>query len=371
MHEADLVRVSPTCLAFRPAAPSVARMLDDAHAHGISLIASECYRPIDLQTKARTGACTGGNCACAGPPGHSMHGWGKAIDFEDAKGSITNPKTASYLWLKANATRFGWNHPQWAETGPCPEAWHWEWVGDGGIEHRSSVRADVVAIVPDGDGYALCTGLSQVIARGPRPVVASSPPQNVGRLIAGAASTQSGSWTVDGLGDVRAYGEAKVLSRSGGDADPDVVGMAATPSGNGYWLVMSSGRVLSFGDAHDYGSAPAKVIGIAATSSGRGYWLATSSGHVDAFGDATPQNGAPPDTRIVGIASSPRGGFWLVSETGGVFTYGGTAFLGALTSRPRAPVVGIAATRSGYGYWLATASGGVFAFGDAPFYGTA
>ncbi len=36
-----------------------------------------------------------------------------------------------------------------------------------------------------------------------------------------------------------------------------VVGMAATPDGQGYWLVASDGGVFSFGDAGFHGSAAA------------------------------------------------------------------------------------------------------------------
>ena len=33
-----------------------------------------------------------------------------------------------------------------------------------------------------------------------------------------------------------------------------IVGMAATPDGDGYWLVASDGGIFSFGDAAFYGS---------------------------------------------------------------------------------------------------------------------
>ena len=33
-----------------------------------------------------------------------------------------------------------------------------------------------------------------------------------------------------------------------------IVGMAATPTGKGYWLVAGDGGVFTFGDAHFYGS---------------------------------------------------------------------------------------------------------------------
>jgi hypothetical protein len=36
-----------------------------------------------------------------------------------------------------------------------------------------------------------------------------------------------------------------------------IVGIASTPSGNGYWLVASDGGIFSYGDAHYFGSEPA------------------------------------------------------------------------------------------------------------------
>jgi hypothetical protein len=70
-----------------------------------------------------------------------------------------------------------------------------------------------------------------------------------------------------------------------------VVGMAATASGRGYWLVAADGGVFSFGDAHFYGSTGGlrlwqPVVGMAATASGRGYWLVAADGGVFSFGDA-------------------------------------------------------------------------------------
>jgi hypothetical protein len=364
----DLVQVAPTCLAYRPAAASIARLIKEARAQGETLYPAECYRPIETQAKDRSSACTGGNCACAGPPGHSMHGWGKAVDWKDAAGSIVTTTNRSHRWLLAHANAYGWNHPRWAKSGPCPEPWHWEWVGDGGVQHRSPVRADFEAIVPFGRGYALCTGLSEVITKGGG---ASYGPQPVTRLVVGAARSGNGLLTVDQLGNVRAYGEAKVLSRAGGDLNPNVAGIAATPSGNGYWLVTGSGSILPFGDARSFGSQGASnVIGIAATRSGNGYWLLQANGAVLGFGDAAASLGGPSGVHITAIASSARGGYWLVSDTGRVFAFNGAPYLGSLGSAPRLPVVSIAGTKSGYGYWIATADGGVFAFGDAPYYGT-
>jgi hypothetical protein len=68
----------------------------------------------------------------AAVPGTSNHGWGKAIDFRDQSGELTFD-SAGYAWLKKWASFYGWIHPKGMEQdGPVPEAWHWEWIGDGG-----------------------------------------------------------------------------------------------------------------------------------------------------------------------------------------------------------------------------------------------
>jgi LAS superfamily LD-carboxypeptidase LdcB len=63
----------------------------------------------------------------AAVPGTSRHGLGVAVDLGcggERFGSST------YRWLKANAGRFGWVHPAWAEPGGAlPEPWHWEYAG--------------------------------------------------------------------------------------------------------------------------------------------------------------------------------------------------------------------------------------------------
>ena len=57
-------------------------------------------------------------------PGTSEHGWGLAVDF---CGGIQESGSAASAWMKANAGRFGFFHPSWAEpSGNRPEPWHWE-----------------------------------------------------------------------------------------------------------------------------------------------------------------------------------------------------------------------------------------------------
>jgi hypothetical protein len=186
-----------------------------------------------------------------------------------------------------------------------------------------------------------------------------------------------------------------------------VVGMAKDQSGLGYWLVARDGGVFTFGNApylgNTYtigftglsGSRPlaAPVVGIAPTPSGQGYWLVAADGGVFTFGNApylgntytigfTGLSGSRPlAAPIVGIAPDPSGqGYWLVAADGGVFTFGNAPYLGNTYtigftglsgSRPlAAPVVGLVPTPSGQGYWLVARDGGVFSFGDASFFGS-
>ena len=182
---------------------------------------------------------------------------------------------------------------------------------------------------------------------------------------------------------VRAVGAAPALGPATGlSLNADLVGIAATPSGRGYWLVAGDGGVFTYGDARFFGSLgnlvlSRPIVGIAATPSGHGYWLVASDGGVFSFGDANfygsignpSATGAP----IVAMSATPSGhGYWLVASDGGVFSFGDASFQGAGTSfRHGASVVGIAPTHSGFGYYLLAADGGVMAFGDARFAGSA
>lgn len=112
MSPDQLIRVEGQCFTARAAAPSLARLLAASRADGVFLHSDSCYRPYERQVGSRGDACSKGRCACAGRPGGSMHGWGKAIDFRDARGSIRSTSSAGYRWLKAYGGRYGWNHPE-------------------------------------------------------------------------------------------------------------------------------------------------------------------------------------------------------------------------------------------------------------------
>ncbi len=159
-----------------------------------------------------------------------------------------------------------------------------------------------------------------------------------------------------------------------------IVGMAATPSGQGAWRVGSDGGVFTSGDAHFYGSTGAMrlnqpIVGIAATPNGHGYWFVARDGGVFTFGNAHfyGSTGAMRlNQPIVGIIPTRSGrGYWLIARDGGVFTFGDAHFYGSTGNlRLNQPIVGGAATRSGHGYWFVAADGGVFSFGNAQFEGS-
>ena len=255
------------------------------------------------------------------------------------------------------------------------------------------LREQTVAALPqiiDGiraRGYRI---VSVCGASGERTVVAAAGPTGVGgtlepvsphRLIGMAATpTGGGYWVAAADGGVFTLGDARFHGSLGGlRLRSPIVGMAATPSAGGYWFAAGDGGVFAFGDARFHDSLGglrlrSPIVGMAATPSGAGYWLVAGDGGVFTFGDARFHGslGATVSASpIVGIAATPSGaGYWLVAGDGGLFAFGDAPFHGSLGATAlRSPIVGMAASRSGGGYWVAAADGGIFAFGDAPFHG--
>jgi hypothetical protein len=107
-------------------------------------------------------------------------------------------------------------------------------------------------------------------------------------------------------------------------------------------MVASDGGVFAFGDARFYGSTGnlrlnQPIVGMAATSTGHGYWLVASDGGVFSFGDAR-FHGSTGNIRlnqpIVGMAD------------GGVFAFGDAPFYGSAAGLTASPVVALGATSS-------------------------
>jgi hypothetical protein len=93
-----------------------------AGAFGTPICITDSYRTYDSQV-----TLYGQKPALAAVPGTSNHGWGLAVDL---CGGIDAYGTAQYQWMVANAGRFGWLHPTWADQGNGrEEPWHWEYAG--------------------------------------------------------------------------------------------------------------------------------------------------------------------------------------------------------------------------------------------------
>ena len=89
--------------------------------NGSDLTINEAYRDCATQIRYRKEL---GEKAAPAPPCISNHGWGLAADIE-----VGEFGSSTYNWLKANAHKYGYVHPAWAEPGGRnPEQWHWEYA---------------------------------------------------------------------------------------------------------------------------------------------------------------------------------------------------------------------------------------------------
>jgi N-acetylmuramoyl-L-alanine amidase len=145
---------------------------------------------------------------------------------------------------------------------------------------------------------------------------------------------------------------------------------AASPPPNG---AVPFGSTALGANAVSNPNAP--IVGMAATPDGGGYWLVGDDGGIFSYGDAHffGSTGALHlNAPIVAMASTPDGkGYWLVARDGGIFSYGDAGFFGSAGALVlNAPVVGMAVTRDGGGYWLVASDGGIFSYGDARFAGS-
>ena len=110
-------------------------------------------------------------------------------------------------------------------------------------------------------------------------------------VVAGGASLQAGAMdrianTVRPVAGAPSYGMDKSTP-----LNDNLVALASTPTGKGYWVAAADGGVFARGDARFYGSAGSlkltrPVVGIAATPGGDGYWLVAADGGVFAYGSA-------------------------------------------------------------------------------------
>jgi hypothetical protein len=107
------------------AAASYAALSDAfAAAFGTPLCITDSYRDYGAQVAAYRA-----KPRLAAWPGTSNHGWALAVDL---CGGINIAYSPQWTWMQANAGRFGFLNPPWAQPGAeKPEPWHWEYGNFG------------------------------------------------------------------------------------------------------------------------------------------------------------------------------------------------------------------------------------------------
>lgn len=235
-------------------------------------------------------------------------------------------------------------------------------------------------------GYRLVTTDGEVFERGSLAYCGGLNTSVLPAQVVSMASTPDGRgyWLLlsDGavyaFGDATWYGDLRGSSWKGGPVPPGApaVGIAATPDGKGYLVLAADGSVYAFGDATYHGSRGGEwtdgaPVGIAVDAKTGGYWVVTSKGAV--YGEDAPDLGSldyAPSSPVVGIAAAPDGdSYWLATQSGRVYAYGAETYGSVAQAHVNSPVIGIAASPDGKGCWIATASGRILRFGKGGWYG--
>lgn len=211
--------------------------------------------------------------------------------------------------------------------------------GDGGT---------VLAVATDGS----------VAFLGPSPAWLAEPGPYHGSNVVGVAATPTGQgyWLLDGVGGVFCFGDATYLGSIPGlhleGPVVPAVDMASTPTGNGYWILDRVGGVHAFGDAGFFGSVPglrlseasAPAVALAASPTGEGYTVLEEDGVLRGFGDARALAVVCPDREVAvcAFAAVDDRSFVVVNRRGLVYPVGHAPMFGSAAGmRLEADVVGV------------------------------
>jgi hypothetical protein len=172
-----------------------------------------------------------------------------------------------------------------------------------------------IAVNPSGTGYWLVAADGGVFAYGDARFYGSMGGTHLNQPIVGIASSGDGRgyWLVAADGGMFAFGDAPFLGSLGAlHLVQPIVGIAALTSGKGYRLVARDGGVFAFGQAAFRGSLGGTgitdVIGIAQTPTGNGYWLLRTGGRT--YSCAVLHGGCPggiPEGSVAGPSVSHFG----------------------------------------------------------------
>jgi uncharacterized delta-60 repeat protein len=165
-----------------------------------------------------------------------------------------------------------------------------------------------------------------------------------------------------------AFSPDGVFVRSLGARVDSLLGMALSPAGDELAVVGTSGPDYR-PPAGPTSDVFVRTFGLA---EGSGYWLLSDSGAVYSFGGAEYHGGATTGAGRHAVDMEPRrdgGGYWIVDDRGTVYGYNVIPLGGQPDLSSGERVTSMSATPSGRGYWLFTNLGRAIAFGDAPFLG--
>jgi LAS superfamily LD-carboxypeptidase LdcB len=109
-------------LVSEPVAQAFLAMREAAKSVGVDLVLTSGFRTMEEQQRLWE-AYQNGTGNLAAQPGYSNHQNGTAIDIK-VWSSFQSPE---YLWLAANAKRYGFVNT--GKNFSQPEPWHWEYVG--------------------------------------------------------------------------------------------------------------------------------------------------------------------------------------------------------------------------------------------------
>jgi hypothetical protein len=163
--------------------------------------------------------------------------------------------------------------------------------------------------VPAGEAIAAASATTDgegIVAITTRGTVVDSTGTRKGRSIANAAAiTVGGTWVASTNGAVVNSRGMTVL-----DVGAPVGALAASQTGDGFWVVDRDGKVATFGDAKAAGDATVPPV----------------PPEVEArVGKAM----TPP---VVAMAAAPNGGYWIVRDNGKVYALGGAPQFGGTST---------------------------------------
>lgn len=122
---------------FIDASLALDKLLAAATHAGINFKINSAYRTYDDQARVFKTNCSNaiGTGRCQVKPGEneaaqagtSNHGYGLAVDLANLNGAKLQTFMPEYVWMKNNASRFGFKRLPFAGKSENWEAWHWEY----------------------------------------------------------------------------------------------------------------------------------------------------------------------------------------------------------------------------------------------------